>query len=115
MTLLLRAMIALALAIVATTPSEARYACAVKATSDGYVALRKGPSARHPEVGKMKPQEFVGLLHPPSYESIVRKGDWLFVRWSPGTRRTADHVPEVDESKQITGWVRDKLVDCFDE
>lgn len=108
-------MIALSLATVAATPSEARYACAVKGTADGYVALRKGPSARHPLVGKMKRQEMVGLLHPPDYEAIVSQGDWLFVRWSPGTRRTSDHIPEVDESKQISGWVRDKLIDCFEE
>lgn len=115
MTLMLRAMSALSLTIVATTPSEARYACAVKGTADGYVALRQGPSARHPEAGKMKPQEYVGLLHPPGYEDIVRKGEWLFVRWSPGTRRTADRIPDVDESKQISGWVRDRLIDCFEE
>ena len=106
---------ALLLAAIAATPSEARYACAIKKTPDGYVALRQGPSAKHPEVGRMKPQELVGLLHPPKYEDIVRKGDWLFVRWSPGTRRTSDHIPDVDESKVRTGWVRDKLIDCFEE
>jgi hypothetical protein len=115
MTLILRAMVVALLAIGTATPSEARYVCAVKRTPDGYVALRQGPSAKHPEVGKMKPQELVGLLHPPGYETVVRKGDWLFVRWSPGTRRTADTIPEVDEAKQIAGWVRDKLIDCFEE
>jgi len=96
-------------------PSEARYACAVLKTSDGFVAFRQGPSARHPEVAKMKPQELVGLLHPPAYNDIIRSGDWLFVRWYPGTRRTADHIPAMDESKGRTGWVRDKLLNCFEE
>lgn len=94
--------------------SEARYACAVKRTADGYVALRQGPSARHAEVARMRPQELVGLLHP-DRDDIVRSGDWLFVRWYPGTRRTASHMPAVDESKARTGWVRDRLIDCFEE
>lgn len=115
MTFVLRALIVALFAIGASTPSEARYACAVKRTLEGHVALRQGPSARHPEVGKMKPQEMVGLLHPPDYENIVRKGDWLFVRWSPGVRRTSDSIPKVDEAKQIAGWVRDILIDCFEE
>jgi hypothetical protein len=97
------------------TPSEARYACAVVKTADGFVTLRQGPSVRHPEVAKMKPHELVGLLHPPDFEKVVKSGDWLFVRWSPGTRRTSDHIPDVDESKVRSGWVRDKLIDCFEE
>jgi hypothetical protein len=114
MAMTLRLLAAMPLCFALSAPAQSRYACAVKRTADGYVALRQGPSARHPEVGKMKPQEFVGLLHPPDYNDIVRKGDWLFVRWSPGTRRTADSIPNVDEAKQIAGWVRDKLIDCFD-
>lgn len=110
---LLLAMATAAMAIGPTAPSEARYACAVLKTKDGYVSLRQGPSARHPEVGRMKPQELVGLLHPDK-EEIVRSGDWLFVRWYPNTRRTADHTPDVDEATARTGWVRDKLIDCFE-
>ncbi len=83
-------------------------------TADGFVSLRQGPSARHPEVARMKPQELVGLLHP-DRDDIVRSGDWLFVRWYPGTRRTADHIPAADAAKARTGWVRDKLLDCFEE
>lgn len=105
--------LAASLAFLAATPSHARYACAVIKTADGFVSLRKGPSARDAELGRMKPQELVGLLHPGS-DDIVRKGDWLFVRWYPGTRRTPDHTPDVDEAKAQTGWVRDKLIDCFE-
>ncbi len=114
MTLLPRLAIVLSLSIVVSTPSEARYACAVIKATDGFVTLRQGPSARHPEVAKMKPQELVGLLHP-DRDDIVRSGDWLFVRWYPGTRRTATHIPEMDESKARVGWVRDKLLNCFEE
>lgn len=115
MTFMLRALIVALFAIGASTPSEARYHCAVMRTPDGFVALRQGPSAQHPVVAKMKPQESVGLLHPPDYNDIVRKGDWLFVSWTPGTRRTASHMPKIDESKSRSGWVRDKLIDCFEE
>ena len=113
MTILSRSTLALCLAAAMSTPSAARYACAVVRTPDGFVALRKGPSPREPVIGRMKAQELVGLLHP-DRDDIVRSGDWLFVRWYPGTRRTPDHTPDVDEAKAQTGWVRDKLIDCFE-
>lgn len=113
MAIMFRLATALSLIVAVSTPTEARYACAVVKTADGFVTLRQGPSARHPEVAKMKPREFVGLLHP-DRDDIVRSGNWLFVRWYPGTRRTADHIPDVDESKAQVGWVRDKLIDCFE-
>jgi hypothetical protein len=104
-----------ALAVIATVvPAEARYACAVKRTPDGFVALRDGPSARHKMIAQMRYQELVGLLHPDKDE-IVREGDWLFVRWYPGTKRTATHIPDADEAKAKAGWVRDRLIDCFEE
>ena len=110
---LLRLTLTLCLSLAATVPSEARYACAVLRTPDGYVSLRQGPSTRHPEIGRMRAQELVGLLHP-DRDDIVRSGDWLFVRWYPNTRRTATSIPDVDEAKARTGWVRDKLIDCFE-
>ena len=106
-------MCALAFTCVSATPGEARYACAVVKTPDGFVSLRQGPSARHPEVARMRPQELVGLLHP-DRDEIVRSGDWLFVRWYPGTRRTESHIPEADEATAKSGWVRDKLINCFE-
>jgi hypothetical protein len=96
------------------TASEARYACAVKRTSDGFVALRQGPATHHPITARMLPQELVGLLHPDK-DDIVRSGDWLFVRWYPGTRRTAMHIPTGNEATARSGWVRDRLIDCFEE
>ena len=113
MAILLRVTAAFLLAVAVPTASEARYACAVVRTADGFVALRKGPSPREPVIARMKAQELVGLLHP-DRDEIVRSGDWLFVRWYPGTRRTPTHIPEMDESKALAGWVRDKLIDCFE-
>ncbi len=105
---------ALAMIAAAATPAEARYACAVKRTSDGFVALREGPSPRHTLIAQMRYQELVTLLHPDK-EEIVRSGDWLFVRWYPGTRRTEAHIPTVDEAKGRAGWVHDRLINCFEE
>lgn len=109
-----RMVVAVAAGVAVAGPAEARYACAVVTAPDGFVTLRQGPSARHAEVARMKPRELVGLLHP-GRDDIVRSGDWLFVRWYPGTRRTPDHMPEVREDTARTGWVRDKLIDCFEE
>jgi hypothetical protein len=107
------AMVASGLMLFVSSPSDARYACAVKKTKDGFVSLRQGPSHRHPQIAWMKPQELVGLLHP-DRDDVVRSGDWLFVRWYPDTRRTADHIPDADETKARAGWVRDSLIDCFE-
>jgi hypothetical protein len=102
------------LLLAATSVAEARYNCAVKRTPDGFVALREGPSTRHAVLARMRPQEMVGLLDPVT-EEIVREGDWLRVRWHPGTRRTAFHMPAGNETTARSGWVRDRLLDCFEE
>ncbi len=99
--------------LAAAAPASARYACAVKSTPDGFVALREGPSAGRPMLARMRPREFVGLLHP-GKDDIVRSGDWLYVLWYPGVRRTADSMPDVEGRKARAGWVRDSLVDCFE-
>ncbi len=85
------------LLLAATSAAEARYNCAVVRTSDGFVALRHGPSTQHGMVAKMRPQEMVHLLDPVT-EEIVRSGDWLRVRWFPGTRRTEDSMPSGNEA-----------------
>lgn len=105
---------ALVLLVAASTMAEARYACAVKRTPDGFVALREGPSTRHKVVARMRPHELVGIMHPET-EDLKRSGDWLWGRWHPGTRRTADHIPEGNEATAREGWVYDRLIHCFEE
>lgn len=109
-----RIIAAATLLLLIAAPAEARYACAVKPTRDGFVALRDGPSARHTQLARMRPHELVGLLHPDT-DDIVRQGDWLFVTWYPGTRRTADSIPKMDDNAGRKGWVRDSLINCFEE
>jgi hypothetical protein len=108
------AALALTATLACATPGQARYACAVERTADGFVALRSGPSAAHGAVARMRPQELVGLLHPPDFEEVVRSGRWLYVRHYPGTRRTAGHIPEIREEDARLGWVHDRLIDCFE-
>lgn len=110
----LRFTLAAGLALALIHPAEARYACAVKRTSDGFVALREGPGVKHPVVGRMKPHELVGIMHPET-EDIKREGDWIWGLWYPGTRRTAMDTPDVSKIKGRPGWVRDRLIDCFEE
>jgi hypothetical protein len=107
-----RVLAATLLLLLAALPAQANYACAVKRTGDGFVALRDGPSARHAQLARMRPQELVGLLHPEK-DDIVQQGDWVYVSWYPGTRRTAFSVPDVDEAKARKGWVHVSLINCF--
>lgn len=112
--MLRKSLLGLLLLAVATATADARYACAVKSTPDGFVALREGPSTRNKMLVRMRPQELVNIMHPDT-EDLKRSRDWLWARWYPGTRRTADHTPTGDERTMRSGWVHDKFIDCFEE
>jgi hypothetical protein len=101
------------LLLLAALPAEANYACAVKRTGDGFVMLRDGPSARNAPLARMRPHELVGLLHP-GKDDIMQQGDWVYVSWYPGTRRTAFSIPDMDEAKARKGWVNVALINCFE-
>ena len=90
----------------------ARYNCGVKATSDGFVALRKGPGARHKQIARMKKGEIAGLLHPPDHEKVIRKGKWTYVRYNPGTQ--FQKTAKVDDRKAVSGWVHESLLECHE-
>lgn len=90
----------------------ARYTCGVKPTPDGFVALRKGPGIRFKLIARMKKGEIAGLLHPPGYEKIVRKGKWIFVRYNRGTQ--FQKSVNVDDNKAISGWVHGSLLECHE-
>jgi hypothetical protein len=93
-------------------PAWARYNCGVKGTADGFVALRDGPSASRKLIARMKKGELVGLLHPPDYEKIVRRGGWLFVRYVPGSKFSDPNAADYD--KAVPGWVNDRLLECHE-
>lgn len=108
------AVAAVGCAMLALTPQSvlARYNCAVKATKDGFVALRDGPAASNRLIARMKGGELVGLLHPPDYDGIVRKGNWIFVRYVPGAMFAKAN--EADYDKAIPGWVNNSLIACHE-
>ena len=104
--------LALAILMFAPQSASARYNCAVKATKDGFVALREGPSTSGKLIARMKKDELVGLLHPPDYENLVRRGNWIFVRYVPGALFV--NANKADHDKAIPGWVNNDLLVCHE-
>lgn len=101
-------------ALLAFAPVEvqARYTCGVKKTADGFVALRDSPSPAGKLITRMKPGELVGLLHPPDHEKLIRKGNWIFVRYVPGSN--INKANDADHDKAIPGWVNNDLLICHE-
>lgn len=106
------AALALAAGLVASSGAAEAYSCAVKPSRDGFAALRGGPSTSHPIIARMRAPELLDLMDPTT-EDVVRRGDWVFVRYYPGSRRTPDATTGVVESRVREGWVHDSLVNCF--
>jgi hypothetical protein len=105
---------ALALSTIALAPQEAsaRYNCAVKSTKDGFVALREGASPSAKLIARMKKGELVGLLHPPDYENLIRKGNWIYVTYHAGVQFEKVHEANLD--KGVSGWVNNSLLLCHE-
>ena len=101
-----------ALAVFAIVPQAAfaRYICEIKSTKDGFVALRDKPAATGKLITRMKKGEMVGLLHPPDHEKLIRKGNWIYVRYVPGALFAKSNEANFD--KDVPGWVNDSLIDC---
>lgn len=93
----------LTLMVAGPLPAGATAFCLVKATSDGFVALREGPGAQSRLLVRMRAGEEVLLRE-------ARRGAWLAVRWWPeGVRVT----PEGFARGGRDGWVHGGLVeDC---
>ena len=104
----------LALAALATTPAGATgYACAVRPTSDGFVALRDGPSARHAMLARMRAHELLDTMDDETQDRVIA-GNWIRVTWYAGTRRTAVSILDRDRRAGRTGWMHRDLLDCFE-
>ena len=96
--------------LLAPQAAAARYNCGIKPTKDGFVALRDGASPGAKLIAQMKKGELVGLLHPPDYEKLIRKGGWIYVVYHAGVQ--AEKVHEAKLEKGVSGWVNDRLIDC---
>ncbi len=102
------------LAAIASTPAGATgYACAVKPTSDGFVALRDGPSARHAMIARMRAHELLDTMDETTEDRVI-SGNWIRVTWYAGTRRTAFRIPERAQRAGRVGWMHRDLLNCFE-
>jgi hypothetical protein len=100
-------------AIAATSAGATGYACAVNRTSDGFVALRDGPSIRNQVMARMRPHELVDTMDEKTQDRVIA-GNWIRVTWFPGTRRTAFSVPESAQRTGVVGWMHGDLINCFE-
>jgi len=80
-------------------PAFATAYCQLKATKDGFVALRSGPGASSKLVGRMKAEDEVLL-------GEGRKGDWQQVTWWRGD----DRLVKGQDKVAGRGWVHYKLI-----
>ncbi len=106
------AVLALSLGMLAPQVASARYTCAVKPTKDGFVALREGATPSAKLIARMKKGELIGLLHPPDYEKLIRKGNWIYVTYHAGVQFGKAHLSNTDNG--VSGWVNNSLLDCHE-
>ncbi len=103
-----------AMAAIATTQAGATgYACAVRSTSDGFVALRDGPSAKHAMIARMRAHELLDTMDDETQDRVIA-GNWIRVTWYAGTRRTAFSIPDRARTVGRTGWMHRDLLNCFE-
>jgi hypothetical protein len=94
--------IAAAAVMAAASPAEATIFCQIKQSSDGFVALRSGPSPTARLVARMRPGDEVKTVgHAP--------GLWQEVEWWRGDER----LSPPGRGPRATGWVNRRLIeDC---
>ncbi len=103
-----------ALGALASSPAGATgYACAIKPSSDGFVALREGPSTRQPIIARTRAHELVDTMDAETEDRII-SGNWIRVTWYAGTRRTAASIPDVTQRTGRVGWINRDLLNCFE-
>lgn len=83
-----------------TTPASATGFCPLKRTSDGFVALRTGPSATAPLVGRMRSSDEVLI-------GLRNKGNWVEVTWWRGQDRHNKGYHHVAGR----GWANARLIE----
>jgi polynucleotide 5'-kinase involved in rRNA processing len=86
-------------------------ACELKETSDGFVALRSGPSAKTRLVARMKPNEVIAIERTESLELVMR-GKWAKAEYFPGEEMPNPGEPGSEKIRR--GWVNFDLIDGCD-
>ncbi len=83
-------------------PAGATTFCQIKQSSDGFVALRSGPSPTARLVARMRPGDEVLTVGDPA-------GSWQEVQWWRGDER----LSPPGRKSRATGWVNRRLIeDC---
>lgn len=92
------------LVLASALPAAASSFCEVPSTSDGFVALRAGPSKSATLVARMKAGDEVMIL-----EDTEPRGRWYRVQWWRGQ----DRLDKGFEHTSGKGWVHGSLLnDC---
>ncbi len=60
----------------ATPAGATGYVCAVLPTSDGFVALRDGPSAKHAMIARMRAHELLDTMDEKTQDRVI-SGNWI--------------------------------------
>jgi len=76
------------------------------------VALREGASPGAKMIARMKKGELVGLLHPPDFENLIRKGNWIYVTYHAGIQFEKAHESKIGDG--VSGWVNNSLLLCHE-
>lgn len=94
----------------ASAPSRAGIggACEVKATPDGFVAVRAAPTPRGALVARARPGEIVEIVSGKG-GAPVASGVWRRVRHFPGEAMPASGAPGFDKVR--AGWMNSRLID----
>ena len=93
----------------AQTPYAGFFVCTVKPTSDGFVALRSGPSAASRMITRIIPGQMV-VIERKGYVAI-QSGPWFRVAHHPGAVFPNPGDPAYKTVKK--GWVNGRLIeDC---
>ncbi|MBL8589458.1 MAG: SH3 domain-containing protein [Methylobacteriaceae bacterium] len=85
--------------LAAVAPAAATEFCGLRPTSDGFVALRAGPSAQARLIARMRVGDEVML-------GLDRVGPWIAVRWWRGDTRLTRGF-----ATGRRGWVHGALLD----
>jgi hypothetical protein len=88
----------------ASSPVHATTFCDVRKTSDGFVALRAGPYAKAPLIGRMRSGDEVLVR-----DDVASRGGWMFVTWWKGGRFKVKREAGYDPPDR-DGWVRETLI-----
>lgn len=102
---------ALALAVSSAAQATQSYCVVVKPTSDGFVALHKGPGVQYDEVARLQPYDVVWVDTGQCRGGLCSEDrKWVFVESVPRIDGSA-YMGSIPEGQRPTqGWARATLL-----